>query len=85
MATAVSAQTSGDKVSARDSVFRSVTLDEVKVTAPSKTKMKGNSMVTRIVGTSVATAGNAEDVLSQIPGMMKMKGELQVIGKGTPI
>lgn len=85
MATAVSAQTSGDKVSARDSVFRSVTLDEVKVTAPSKTKMKGNIMVTRIVGTSVATAGNAEDVLSQIPGMMKMKGELQVIGKGTPI
>ena len=85
LATTVSAQTNGDEVSARDSVFRSVMLEEVKVTAPPKTRMKGNSMVTRVVGTAISTAGNAEDVLARIPGMMKLKGELQVIGKGAPV
>ena len=84
MASVTFAQTNEKDPAGQDSLFKSVTLEEVKISAPSKTKMKGNSMVTRIVGTSVATAGTAEDVLARIPGMMKMKGELQVIGKGAP-
>lgn len=68
-----------------DSISKSLMLDEVKVSMPAKTKMKGNGMLTRVVGTSIATAGTALDVLSRIPGMMTLNGELQVIGRGTPI
>lgn len=67
-----------------DSLYKTVSLEEVRITTPTRTKMKGNAMVTRIVGTSIASAGNAEDVLARVPGMMKMKGEIEVIGKGTP-
>ena len=84
MATITSAQTKDNGSASEDSLYKSVMLEEVRVSTPAKTKMKGNSMVTRVAGTAVATAGTAEDVLSRIPGMMKMKGELQVIGKGSP-
>ncbi|MDO4993079.1 MAG: hypothetical protein Q4E26_09010, partial [Prevotellaceae bacterium] len=68
-----------------DSISKSLMLDEVKVSMIAKTKMKGNGMLTRVVGTSIATTGTALDVLSRIPGMMTLNGELQVIGRGTPI
>jgi len=68
-----------------DSIYKSFELQEVKVAVPVKTRMKDGNMLTRVVGTSVATAGTAEDVLAHIPGMIHMQGELQVIGKGTPI
>lgn len=68
-----------------DSIFKTVTLQEVKVTVPFKTRMNGDALITRIVGTSIANAGTANDALAKIPGMMKQNGELQVIGKGTPI
>ena len=84
MASTVFPQTNKDIDIKEDSLFKSVMLQEVKVSAPAKTKMKGNSMVTRVVGTAIATAGTAEDALARIPGMMKIKGELQVIGKGAP-
>lgn len=45
----------------------------------------GDAMLTRIVGTAVANAGSAVDALAKVPGMMTRNGELQVIGKGTPI
>ena len=85
MASTVFPQTNGNRDIQEDSLFKSVMLQEVKISAPAKTKMKGNSMLTRVVGTAIATAGTAEDALARIPGMMKMKGELQVIGKGAPI
>lgn len=69
---------------AQDSIFRSVMLHEVKVAAPAKTRMKGDAMVTRIVGTVMANAGTAVDALSKVPGMMTRNGALEVIGKGTP-
>jgi len=69
----------------QDSIHKSYSLNEVKVTAPSKTKIKDGNMLTRIVGTSVSTVGTADDVLSHVPGLMRMKGEIQVIGKGAPI
>ena len=81
MATITSAQTKDNGSASEDSLYKSVMLEEVRVSTPAKTKMKGNSMVTRVAGTAVATAGTAEDVLSRIPGMMKMKGELQEIGR----
>lgn len=68
-----------------DSIFKSVALQEVKVTVPSRTRMNGDAMITRIVGTAIANAGTANDALAKVPGMMKMNGELQVIGKGTPV
>ena len=70
---------------AQDSIYKSLTLQEVKVTVPSKTRMNGDAMLTRIVGTAVANAGTAVDALAKVPGMMTRNGELQVIGKGTPI
>lgn len=55
----------------------------VVVSVP-KTKMKGDAMITRIVGTAIANAGSAEDALARVPGMIRMNGELQVVGKGAP-
>lgn len=80
------AQTAGAQTTTpQDSIMKSLMLEEVKVTVPAKTKMKGGAMITRVVGTSVATAGTALDALARIPGMMTMNSELHVIGKGVPV
>ena len=78
----VSAQTETKNAS----VDYNLNLNEVvvKSTAP-KTRMKNGAMVTRIEGTVLESAGTAEEMLSRVPGMMRMGGQLQVIGKGTPI
>ena len=70
----------------KDSVDYSLNLQEfvVKSTTP-RTKMRNGAMVTRIVGSPLESAGSVEDMLSRVPGMMRMGGELQVIGKGSPI
>ena len=70
----------------KDSVDYSLNLQElvVKSTAP-RTKMRKGAMVTRIVGSPLESAGSVEDMLSRVPGMMRMGGQLQVIGKGSPI
>ena len=70
----------------KDSVDYSLNLQEfvVKSTA-SRTKMRNGAMVTRIVGSPLESAGSVEDMLSRVPGMMRMGGQLQVIGKGSPI
>ena len=70
----------------KDTVDYSLNLQEfvVKSTAP-RTKMRNGAMVTRIVGSPLESAGSVEDMLSRVPGMMRMGGQLQVIGKGSPI
>ena len=70
----------------KDSVDYSLNLQEfvVKSTTP-RTKMRNGAMVTRIVGSPLESAGSVEDMLSRVPGMMRMGGQLQVIGKGSPI
>ena len=61
-------------------------LDEVVVNSSvPRTKMKGNSIETRIVGSALEHAGNAEDVLAKVGGMMKQGDDLVVIGRGTPV
>lgn len=62
------------------------TLDEVvvKQTLP-KTTLKGNALVTDIVGSVLEHEGNALDVLGKVPGMITMGGNLEVIGRGAPL
>ena len=79
------AMTSQAQTSTEDSIAKTIELKEFKISVPSKTKMKGGNMLTRIVGSSVSTVGTAEDALAYVPGLVKMQGEIQVIGKGTPI
>ena len=50
-----------------------------------KTKLKGNSMVTRIKGSVLAQSGTAQEMLAKVPGMTAKGEELEVLGKGTPI
>ncbi len=69
----------------QDSMFNSYMLKEIKVKIPAKTRMKDGNMLTRVVGTSVSTVGTAEDVLLRVPGIVRLQGQLQVIGKGTPV
>lgn len=64
----------------------STMLDEVivKSTLP-KTSIKGNAIVTDIVGSVLEHEGNALDVLGKVPGMIAKEGSLEVIGRGAPI
>lgn len=50
-----------------------------------KTKLKGDAMMTTIVGSVLEHAGNSLDVLAKVPGMITMDGKLEVIGRGEPI
>ena len=50
-----------------------------------KTKLKGNSMVTRIKGTVLSQSGTAQEMLAKVPGMTAKGEELEVLGKGTPV
>jgi len=61
-------------------------LDEVvvKSTLP-KTSLKGNALVTDIVGSVLEHEGNALDVLGKVPGMISMGGNLEVLGRGAPL
>ena len=72
--------------SENDSVNYSLNLQElvVKSNAP-KTKMKNGTMITRIEGTALESAGSVQDMLVYVPGMARVGGQLQVIGRGTPI
>lgn len=60
-------------------------LKEVVVSAPARSKVKANSIETRIVGSDLEHVGSAEDVLTRVPGMMKNGETLEVIGRGAPI
>jgi len=54
------------------------------VTKIQKTRMNGDVLVTRVVGSALANAGTAEDALSKVPGLMRRNGQVEVIGKGAP-
>jgi len=41
--------------------------------------------VARVEGTALAKMGSAEDVLKQLPRVVQRNGELEVLGKGTPL
>ena len=70
----------------KDSVDYSLNLNDLVVkSSGQRTKMKNGAMVTRIVGSPLESAGSVEDMLARVPGIMRMGGQLQVIGKGTPI
>lgn len=62
-----------------------ITLDEVvvKATLP-KTQIKGSSMVTNVQNTVLSKMGTAYDVVSHIPLVTGINGELEVFGRGTP-
>lgn len=50
-----------------------------------KTKLTGNSMITRIKGSALEKSGTAKEMLAKVPGMTQKGDELEVLGKGTPI
>lgn len=50
-----------------------------------KTKLTGNSMVTRVQGSVLEKSGTAKEMLAKVPGMTQKGDDLEVLGKGTPI
>lgn len=63
-----------------------ITLNEVVVKANlPQTQLKGNKMVTTVQNTVLAKMGSAYDVLSHIPMVTGINGELNVFGRGTPV
>lgn len=56
----------------------------VKAAKP-KTKLSARGMLTEISGSVLEYVGSAEDMLVRVPGLMKNKDGIEVIGKGSPI
>ena len=50
-----------------------------------KTTLTDQGMSTNIRGTVLENAGTANDALSKVPGMIKNKDGLEVVGKGAPL
>ena len=50
-----------------------------------KTKITGEGLATSVKGSVLENAGTAKDVLGKVPGLMKGKDGVEVIGKGTPV
>lgn len=60
-------------------------LDEVVVRSNlPQTRLKGNALVTDVQHSTLSKVGNAFDVLSHIPMVTGINGELNVFGRGTP-
>lgn len=89
--TIVHAQSDGKRHVLTDSTQISMTeqtqlLEQVTITSNvPRTRMKGNSIETRIVGSILEHAGSAADVLAKTPGMIRQGEKLEVIGRGEPI
>lgn len=85
------AQSDGNRHILTDSTQVSITeqaqqLDQVVVTSKvPRTRMKGNSIETRIIGSILEHAGSAADVLAKTPGIIRQGEKLEVIGRGEPI
>lgn len=61
-------------------------LNEVVVAqALPKTKLLGDAVVTTVTGSILEHAGNSLEVLAKVPGMITKDGNLEVVGRGTPI
>ena len=50
-----------------------------------KTKLLGDAVVTTVAGSILEHAGNSLEVLAKVPGMITKNGNLEVIGRGTPV
>ena len=50
-----------------------------------KTKLTGNSMITKGEGTVLEKSGSLKEMLAKVPGMTQKGDDLEVLGKGTPI
>ncbi len=86
MAALSASMTANAQTQENDSITYMLNLQEVVVKSHApKTKMKDGAMITRIEGTPLESAGTAEEMLARVPGMMRMGGSVQVIGKGTPL
>ncbi len=48
-------------------------------------KMTSEGLVAQVEGTALEKMGSAEDVLKHLPRVMQKNGELEVLGKGTPL
>lgn len=60
-------------------------LDEVTVKAIApKTKLKDGAMVTTVEGTTLSRTGSTMRMLSNVPGLIKRNGGIEVIGRGQP-
>ncbi|MBO7593718.1 MAG: TonB-dependent receptor, partial [Salinivirgaceae bacterium] len=64
---------------------QSTELDEVTVKAIApKTKLKDGAMVTTVEGTTLSRTGSTMRMLSNVPGLIKRNGGIEVIGRGQP-
>ena len=69
-----------------DSIQQLFQIEEITVKASlPKTRMKGDAICTRVAGSVLEHAGTAEDVLAKVPGLVVKQGQIEVLGKGTPI
>ena len=50
-----------------------------------KTRVTATSMVTDIQGTVLGSSGTVLEMLGKVPGMISTGGELEVLGKGSPV
>ena len=50
-----------------------------------KTQLTGEGLATSVRGSVLENAGTARDVLAKVPGLMKGRDGVEVIGKGTPV
>lgn len=76
----------GQSQSATDSIYKSITLNEVSVKGHrAVVKDEGSLRTVLVKGTVLANMGNLNDILRITPGLV-MKGDksFEVIGKGTP-
>lgn len=67
-----------------DSLIRELQEVVVKAKQPA-TKLVGSSLVSTISGSSLQNAGNALDVLQQLPMLSVEDNAVSVTGKGTPV
>jgi hypothetical protein len=60
-------------------------LDEVVIKGHQpQFKMTNEGLQTNVAGTVLSKMGNAEDILTNVPGLQKKGGSYEVFGKGTP-
>ena len=50
-----------------------------------RTEIKGDAVVTNITGSVLEHAGNAQDLMAKVPGIIQRDGKLEVIGRGEPV
>lgn len=88
MATVTASAQANDSISTDTTLWYNQTQQLGEVVVKSRlprTKLKGNSMVTRIKGSVLGQSGTAHEMLAKVPGMTMKGDELEVLGKGTPI